>query len=99
MPVPARSGGPGLLTCRPARRRTAGTGGRNALAQRHLDLENEFSTRVRQRGAVTDVETRLHGTIVKVKETIKNKNEELPLLCTDVPNLVRGVHALALENQ
>ncbi|MGP3941874.1 hypothetical protein [Streptomyces sp. 6N106] len=72
---------------------------RNALTQRHLDLKNEFYERVKERGSTPDVETRLREKIVKLKETIKNKNEELDQLRADVPALVRAVNQLALENQ
>ncbi|MGT2530690.1 hypothetical protein ACU4GG_29165 [Streptomyces nojiriensis] len=72
---------------------------RNALTQRHLDLKNEFYERVRERGATPDVETRLREKVVKLKETIANKNEELNQLRTDVPGLVRVVNALSLENR
>ncbi|MGW0962213.1 hypothetical protein ACWD4K_25105 [Streptomyces gelaticus] len=72
---------------------------RNALTQRHLDLKNEFYERVKERGAAPDVEVRLRQKIVKLKETIANKNEELDQLRTDVPALVRVVNQLTLENQ
>ncbi|WP_326615243.1 hypothetical protein OG949_40840 (plasmid) [Streptomyces scopuliridis] len=72
---------------------------RNALTQRHLDLKNEFYERVKERGATPDVEIRLRKTIVKLKETIANKNTELDQLRTDVPSLVRAVNQLELENQ
>ncbi|MER5783979.1 hypothetical protein ABT104_20025 [Streptomyces mobaraensis] len=72
---------------------------RNALTQRHLDLKNEFYERVKVRGATPDAETRLRATIVKLKQTIANKNEELDQLRADVPALVRVVNQLTLENQ
>jgi hypothetical protein len=53
---------------------------RNALTQRHPDLRNEFYAHVRERGAVPDAEARLLATIVQLKETIANKNEELARL-------------------
>ncbi|MFD7537613.1 hypothetical protein [Streptomyces sp. NPDC059819] len=72
---------------------------RNALTQRHLDLKNEFYERVKERGATPDVEVRLRQKIVKLKETISNKNKELDRLRADVPALVRVVNQLTLENQ
>lgn len=72
---------------------------RNALTQRHLDLKNEFYERVKERGATPDVEARLRQKIVKLKETISNKNEELAQLRADVPALVRVINQLTLENQ
>ncbi|WP_218924338.1 hypothetical protein [Streptomyces sp. f51] len=72
---------------------------RNALTQRHLDLKNDFYERVKERGATPDTEVRLRKTIVKLKETIANKNEELDQLRADVPALVRTVNQLTLENQ
>ncbi|NUL03313.1 hypothetical protein HRW07_08675 [Streptomyces lunaelactis] len=72
---------------------------RNALTQRHLGLKNEFYERVKELGATPDVEKRLRATIVKLKETITNKNKELNQLRTDVPGLVRVVNQLTLENQ
>ncbi|WP_326812334.1 Atg14 domain-containing protein [Streptomyces scopuliridis] len=72
---------------------------RNALTQRHLDLKNEFYARVKERGETPDVEVRLRKTIVQLKKTIGNKNEELDQLRADVPALVRTVNQLALENQ
>ncbi|WP_405785887.1 hypothetical protein [Streptomyces sp. NBC_01367] len=72
---------------------------RNALTQCHLDLKNEFYERVKERGATPDAEARLRATIVKLKQTIANKNEELDQLRADVPALVRAVNQLTLENQ
>ncbi|MEN8656177.1 hypothetical protein ABCR94_37810 [Streptomyces sp. 21So2-11] len=72
---------------------------RNALTQRHLDLKNEFYERVKERGATPDAEARLRQKIVKLKETITNKNKELDRLRADVPALVRVVNQLTLENQ
>ncbi|MEU3314466.1 hypothetical protein ABZ743_17595 [Streptomyces sp. NPDC006662] len=72
---------------------------RNALTQRHLDLKNEFYERLKERGATPDAEVRLRATIVKLKQTIANKNEELDQLRADVPALVRAVNQLTLENQ
>ncbi|MEW1577216.1 hypothetical protein AB0407_03875 [Streptomyces microflavus] len=72
---------------------------RNALTQRHLDLKNEFYKAVKERGATPDAEARLRATIVKLKKTITNKNEELDQLRADVPALVRTVNQLTLENQ
>lgn len=72
---------------------------RNALTQRHPDLRNEFYARVQERGAVPDVEARLRSTIVKFKETIANKNEELARLREDVPALVRILSQLTAENE
>jgi len=72
---------------------------RNALTQRHLDLKNEFYERVKERGATPDAEARLRATIVKLKQTIANKSEELHQLRADVPALVRAVNQLTLENQ
>ncbi|WP_327353143.1 hypothetical protein [Streptomyces sp. NBC_01304] len=72
---------------------------RNALTQRHLDLKNEFYEHVKERGATPDVEARLRQKIVKLKETISNKNKELDQLRADVPALIRVVNQLTLENQ
>ncbi|MEW2522327.1 hypothetical protein [Actinacidiphila alni] len=72
---------------------------RNALTQRHLDLKNEFYEHVKERGATPDAEARLRKSIVKLKKTIANKNEELDQLRSDVPALVRVVNQLTLENQ
>lgn len=72
---------------------------RNALTQRHPDLRNEFYEHVRQRGAAPDVEIRLRKTIVDLKKTIANKNKELDQLRGDVPNLIRVINQLTLENQ
>jgi chromosome segregation ATPase len=72
---------------------------RNALTQRHTDLKNEFYERIKERGATPDVEDRLRATVVKLKETITNKNKELNQLRGDVPALVRTINQLALENQ
>ncbi|MFE4715991.1 hypothetical protein ACFRLW_05995 [Streptomyces sp. NPDC056728] len=72
---------------------------RNALTQRHVDLKNDFYERVKERGATPDAEARLRKTIVRLKETIANKNEELDQLRADVPALVRTVNQLTLENQ
>ncbi len=72
---------------------------RNALTQRHPDLRNQFYAHVRERGAVPDAEARLRSTIVKLKETIANKNEELARLREDVPALVRALSQLTAENE
>jgi uncharacterized coiled-coil DUF342 family protein len=72
---------------------------RNALTQRHTDLKNEFYQRIKERGATQDVEARLHATVVKLKETITNKNKELKQLRADIPALVRTINQLTLENQ
>lgn len=72
---------------------------RNALTQRHTDLKAEFYARVAERGAPSEVETRLRATITALKKTIANKNAELAQLRTDVPALVRTVNQLTLENQ
>lgn len=72
---------------------------RNALTQRHTDLKNEWEEHIKQRGGTPDTEVRLRATIAKLKKTIKNKNEELEQLRTDVPALIRVVHQLTLENQ
>jgi hypothetical protein len=58
---------------------------RNALTQRHTDLKNEFYEKIKERGATPDVETRLRATVVKLKETITNKNKELNQLRADIP--------------
>jgi septal ring factor EnvC (AmiA/AmiB activator) len=71
---------------------------RNALTQRHTDLKNEFYERIKERGATPDVEARLRATVVKLKETITNKNKELKQLRADVPALVRIINQLTLEN-
>jgi hypothetical protein len=70
---------------------------RNALTQRHTDLKAEFYTRVAERGAPSEVETRLQATIAALKKTIANKNTELAQLRADVPALVRAVNQLTLE--
>jgi aspartate-semialdehyde dehydrogenase len=72
---------------------------RNALTQRHTDLKAEFYTRVAERGAPSEVETRLRATIVALKTMIANKNAELARLRADVPALVRAVNQLTLEDQ
>jgi septal ring factor EnvC (AmiA/AmiB activator) len=72
---------------------------RNALTQRHTDLKAEFYTRVAERAAPLEVETRLRATITALKKTIANKNTELAQLRADIPALVRAVNQLALENQ
>jgi len=72
---------------------------RNALTQRHTDLKNEFYARAAERGAPSEVETRLRATIAALKKTITNKNAELTQLRADVPALVRAVNQLTLENQ
>lgn len=72
---------------------------RNALTQRHTDLKTEFYERVRQRGATPDVEARLRDTITRLKKTIASKNTELAQLRADVPELVRAINVLVLENQ
>ncbi|HWO58946.1 MAG TPA: hypothetical protein VNO31_02730 [Umezawaea sp.] len=72
---------------------------RNALTQRHTDLKAEFYSRVAERGAPLEVETRLRATIAALRKTIANKNTELAQLRTDVPALVRAVNQLTLENQ
>jgi hypothetical protein len=71
---------------------------RNALTQRHTDLKAEFYTRVAERGAPSEVETRLRATIASLKKTIANKNAELAQLRADVPALVRALNQLTLEN-
>ncbi|MEU6191988.1 hypothetical protein [Nocardia sp. NPDC047038] len=72
---------------------------RNALAQRHPDLRNEFYARAADRGATPEVEAQLRATIAKFKKTIANKNDELAQLRADVPALVTVVNQLTLENQ
>ncbi len=52
-----------------------------------------------ERGAPSEVETRLRATIAARKKTIANKNAELAQLRADVPALVRTVNQLTLENQ
>ncbi|WP_344392043.1 hypothetical protein [Streptomyces aureus] len=51
------------------------------------------------RGATPDVEAHLRHKIVKLKETISNKYNELNRLRADVPALVRVINQLTLENQ
>jgi hypothetical protein len=70
---------------------------RNALTQRHLDLEKEFHERVKERGTAPDAEARLRATIVKLKKTISSKNEERNRLRADLPALVRVINQLILE--
>ncbi|MBZ4534096.1 hypothetical protein FVO80_04815 [Mycobacterium avium subsp. hominissuis] len=72
---------------------------RNALTQRHTDLKNEFYQRIKERGGMSDDETRLRATIAKLRATIDNKNRELQQLRADVPALVRVVNQLTIENQ
>ena len=72
---------------------------RNALAQRHTDLKNEFYQHVKERGGPSELETRLRATIAKLRATIDNKNRELKQLRADVPALVRVVNQLTCENQ
>ncbi|MBK3576473.1 hypothetical protein JHN63_22215 [Streptomyces sp. MBT65] len=54
---------------------------------------------VKERGAVPDVEARLRSTIVKLKETITNKNAELARLREDVPALVRDLTLLTAKDE
>jgi TolA-binding protein len=72
---------------------------RNALTQRHTDLKNEFYERVRERGGPSEVEARLRRQVAELKQTIANKNKELARLRADLPELVRIVNQLTLENQ
>ncbi|RBM18617.1 hypothetical protein DI005_18130 [Prauserella sp. PE36] len=72
---------------------------RNALTQRHTDLRAEFYTRVRENGGPSEVEDRLRQTIVRLKNTIANKNTELEQFREDVSSLVRAINVLTLENQ
>lgn len=72
---------------------------RNALTQRHTDLKDEFYQRIRERGADNGDEARLRATIVKLRQTIANKNKELAQLRADVLALVRAVNTLTLELQ
>ncbi|MGO4649973.1 hypothetical protein AB4305_34420 [Nocardia sp. 2YAB30] len=62
-------------------------------------MKNELYTRVAERGAPSEVETRLRAAIAALKKTIANKNAELTQLRADVPALVRAVNQLTLENQ
>jgi molybdopterin converting factor small subunit len=72
---------------------------RNALTQRHTDLKNEFYERAAELGGgVSELERTLRATISELRDTIKNKNEELEQLRSDVPMLVRVVNQLTIEN-
>jgi AcrR family transcriptional regulator len=72
---------------------------RNALTQRHTDLKNEFYERAAELGGgVSELERTLRATISELRDTIKNKNEELEQLRSDVPELVRVVNQLTIEN-
>ncbi|GAA2524192.1 hypothetical protein [Streptomyces longisporus] len=71
---------------------------RNALTQRHLDLKNEFYTKVKERGQPTDAETRLRKQVVRLKELREKDKAELERLRADVEGLVRIVNELTLEN-
>lgn len=72
---------------------------RNALTQRHIDLRNEFYARVREHSGTSQVEGQLRQTITRLQTTIANKNKELAQLRADVPELVRTINVLTLENQ
>lgn len=72
---------------------------RNALAQRHTDLKDEFYQRIKERGADNADEARLRATIARLRKTIASKNKELGQLRADVPALVRAVNQLTLELQ
>ncbi|WP_314616948.1 hypothetical protein [Streptomyces stackebrandtii] len=72
---------------------------RNALTQRHPDLENEFYARITERGQTTDAETRLRKQIVKLKELRQKDRAELEQLRADVEGMIRTVNQLTLENQ
>lgn len=71
---------------------------RNALTQRHTDLRNEFYQRVKERGAIPDVEVRLREQIAKLKKTVASKDKELTQLRSDVPALVRIINQITAEN-
>ncbi|MFD8006507.1 hypothetical protein [Streptomyces mirabilis] len=72
---------------------------RNALTQRHLDLKNEFYTKVKERGHPTDAETRLRKQVVRLKELREKDKAELEQLRADVEGLVRVINQLTLENR
>lgn len=57
---------------------------RNALTQRHLDLQNEFYEKVRARGALPDSEKRLRRQVTKPKELRAADAKELAALRSDV---------------
>lgn len=71
----------------------------NALTQRHPDLRNEFYAHIQDRGGISDTEARLRAQIVRLKQTIANKNEELTRLRGDIPALVRALNQLTAENE
>ncbi|MER7672290.1 hypothetical protein ABTY61_28050 [Kitasatospora sp. NPDC096128] len=51
---------------------------RMALMKRHVDLKNEFYERVRVETAQTpETEKRLRETVVKLKQTVADKNAEI----------------------
>ncbi|MET9398794.1 hypothetical protein [Kitasatospora sp. NPDC002965] len=72
---------------------------RNALAQRHPDLRNEFYEHVKARGGTPDVETRFRKKIVGLKTTISNTNDEFAQLKVDVQGFLAENTRLTLENQ
>ena len=72
---------------------------RNALAQHHLDLKNEFYANVKERGQPTDAETRLRKPVVRLKKLRDKDKAELEQLQADVEGLARAINQLTLENR
>jgi hypothetical protein len=71
----------------------------NALTQRHIGLRTEFYVRVSERTGTSQIESQLRQTITRLQTTIANKNIELTQPRADVPELVRTINVLVLENQ
>jgi hypothetical protein len=72
---------------------------RIALTQRHLDLKADFYARVRERTGGCEDESRLRQKISRLEATLAVKNEELAKLRADIPQLVRTINVLTLENR
>ncbi|MFI1510606.1 hypothetical protein [Streptomyces sp. NPDC020597] len=89
----------GGLSGRAARRAIEAGVPRYALTQRHLDLKNEFYAKVKERGQLTDAETRLRKQVVRLKEFRARDQAELEQLRADVEGLVRAVNQLTLEDR
>ncbi|MEU5092533.1 hypothetical protein [Streptomyces sp. NPDC021356] len=72
---------------------------RNALSQRHLDLENDFCTQVRARAQTSDSEIRLRRPIVELRELRAKDVTGLEQLWMDVEHLVHAVSQLTAHSQ
>ncbi|MFI0219375.1 hypothetical protein [Streptomyces lydicus] len=71
---------------------------RNALTQRHVDLQNAFYAKVKERGQPTDAEAPAQ-TGREAQELRQKDKDELERLRVDVQGLVRVVNQLTLENR